>query len=117
MPQPPVTVLDPVIEAELKDFNDVRALALAMTAAQAIIINEAPGLVSDPVLGPGTPSLTALNLDWQFFFKGNFETTGHQKILMVQQALDTNRAKELVRRARLFVNVQDPVYFGINQVA
>lgn len=117
MPTPPVTALDTLIGDILGNFNDTRDLSQTLTRAQAIEINEAPGLISDPVLGPGTPSLTALNLDWQQFFKGNFETTGMTKILMIQQSMDRRRAEEVVRRGRLFVNVQDPTFFGLNQVS
>ena len=117
MATPPVTVLDSLIAEEQTLFNDVKTVALAMTPAQAAAINEAPGLIDDPVLGPGTPSLTALNLDWQFFFLGAFETTGMTEILTMQQAMDRQRAVGTVTRARLFGNVQDPVFFGLNQVS
>src|SRR3990172_3285854 len=112
MPTPPVTALDAVIGSCLTDFNATRTLALGLTVADAILITENPGLVSDPVLGPGAPSLAALNFDWMHFFRCNFETAGVSKILIVQQSLDRRRAEETVRRGRLFVNVQDPVFFG-----
>ncbi len=114
---PPATDLDALIDRALEDFNDVRAKANALTPAAAALISEAPGLVSDPVLGPGTPSLEALNLDWNHFFKGNFETTGHQKILTFQQALDFNRAKSHVERLRKFGATQDPAVFNLNQTS
>ena len=117
MPTPPVTVLDTIIGEEMQVFIDVKTTALALTPAQAAAITEAPGLIDDPVLGPGLPSLQALNLDWYQFFQGAFETTGMTKILTFQQALDHERAIGTVTRARLFGNVQDPVFFGINQVA
>lgn len=117
MTTPPATVLDDLISNALADFNLAKSTALSMTPEQAAAINEAPGLVSDPVLGPGLPSLEALNLDWMQFFMGNFEVTGHQKILMVQQALDRKRAEGYVARLREFVAVQDPVVFNINQVS
>ncbi len=116
MPTLPVTVLDTLIDNALTDFNLAKSTALSMTAAQAEAINEAPGLVSDPVLGPGTPSLNALNLDWMHFFAGNFEVTGHQKILTIQQALDRKRAEGHVSRLRTLVAVQDPAVFNLNQV-
>lgn len=117
MPTAPTTALDDLITAALTDFNSVRQAALDLTAAQAASITEAPGLVSDPVLGPGTPSLEALNLDWSHFFRGNFETTGMSKILVFQQAMDRGRAVSFVSRLRNFVAVQDPAVFNINQTA
>ena len=114
---PPSTVLDTLIAEIIQNFLDTKTTALALTPAQAILINEAPGLIDDPVLGPGTPSLQALNLNWQLFFQGNFETTGMQKILTMQQALDFNRAKNTVKNGRLFTNNQDAPYFGLNQVS
>lgn len=110
------TVLDTIINDCLTEFNTTRATAFAMTTAQAATVSEAPGLPSDPVLGP-VASLAALNLAWKFFFECNFEVTGHQKILMMQQSLDLNRAKGHVNRLRTRANVQDPVVFNLNQVS
>lgn len=111
------TVLDPRVTALMTEFNANRDTAFAMTAAQAAGVNEAPGLINDPVLGSGAPSLAALNLAWQYYFRANFEVTGHQKMLMMQQAMDLNRAKGFVTSLRTRVSVQDGPVFNLNPVA
>jgi hypothetical protein len=108
--------LDALITSILTDFNLVRTTAFALTPAQAALINEAPGLINDPVLGPGTPSLSALNIDWEQFFKAHFETTQMSLILTFQQSLDRRRAEGFVQRLRLFSGAQDPVVFNLNQI-
>ena len=106
-----------LISSVVQNFNDSLNSALSTTPADAAAVSEAPGLVSDPVLGPGAASLAALKLAWKLFFEGNFEVTGHQKILMVQQANDLNRAKGFVEALRLRVQVQDAPVFNLNPVA
>lgn len=113
----PSTVLDTTIANMLTDWNGLRATAFALTPAQAAIINEAPGLINDPVLGPGTPSLTALNLNWEFFFKSNFETSGMSKILTFQQSLDRQRAVNMVANLRQFNAAQEGPVFNLNAIA
>lgn len=114
---PPSTVLDSLISELLINWNDTRTVAFALTPAQAAIINEAPGLIDDPVLGPGAPSLNALNLNWQFFFQGNFETTGMTKILTFQQSLDRQRAVNMVANLRQFNAAQEGPVFNLNPIA
>jgi len=106
-----------VISEVMVNFNDTLSYALSATPADAAAVNEAPGLVNDPVLGPGLPSLNALKLDWKMFFEGNFEVTGMQKILMAQQAHDRKRAEGHVQRLRQYVAVQDEPVFNLNPVA
>jgi hypothetical protein len=114
---PPSTVLDTTIDAMLVDWNSLRTTAFAMTPAQAAVINEAPGLINDPVLGAGSASLAALNLNWEFFFKANFETTGATKILTIQQSLDRQRAVGFVQRLRTYNAAQEGPVFNLNQIA
>lgn len=113
----PSTVLDATIAAMLTDWNDLRTTSFALTPAQARLINEAPGLINDPVLGAGVASLTALNLNWEFFFKSNFETTGMSKILTFQQSLDRQRAVNFVANLRQFNAAQEGPVFNLNQTA
>lgn len=113
----PSTVLDTTIAAMLTDWNDLRTTAFALTAAQAALIIESPGLINDPVLGAGAASLAALNLNWQFFFKSNFETTGMSKILTFQQSLDRQRAVNMVAKLRQFNAAQEGPVFNLNPIA
>lgn len=113
----PNTVLDTTIAAMLGDWNGLRTTAFALTPAQAALINEAPGLINDPVLGAGTASLVALNLNWEFFFKSNFETSGMSKILTFQQSLDRQRAVNMVSKLRQFNAAQEGPVFNLNPIA
>jgi hypothetical protein len=117
MATPPVTALDSAIDRCLTDFNAVQNEARALTIDEAAAITEWQGLYSDPVLGPGNPSLSALNLDWNHFFRCHFETTQMGLILFFQQSLDRKRAEGHVFRLRTRVAVQDPAVFNLNQIA
>jgi len=110
-------IADLVLDA-LKTYQDVRTYSLGQTAANAITINEAPGLMFDPTLPLGSPyGITAASLAWKHFWSSLFEVTTQTLILMYQQSLDLNRAKAFVANLRTRVQYQDGPVFNQNQIA
>ena len=108
-------VIADLVANALTTYQNVRTYSLGQTAANAITINEAPGLMFDPVTGGY--AITAASLAWKHFWSSLFEVTTQTLILMYQQSLDLNRAKAFVANLRTRVQYQDGPVFNQNQIA
>jgi hypothetical protein len=108
-------VIADLIVDTLKTYQDVRTYSLGQTAANAVTINEAPGLMFDPSTGGST--ITSTSMQWKIFWESLFEVTTQTLILMYQQSLDLNRAKALVAKLRTRNQYQDGPVFNLNQIA
>lgn len=108
-------VIADLIANALTTYQNVRTYSLGQTAANAITINEAPGLMFDPVTGGY--AITAASLAWKHFWSSLFEVTTQTLILMYQQSLDLNRARAFVANLRTRVQYQDGPVFNQNQIA
>jgi hypothetical protein len=97
-------------------YQEVRTYSLGQTAANAVTITEAPGLMFDPAVTGGY-AITADSLAWKHFWSSLFEVTTQTLILMYQQSLDLNRAKAFVANLRTRVQYQDGPVFNQNQIA
>lgn len=96
-------------------YTNTRTYSLGQTPVFAAGVNEAPGLMFDPVTGGY--NITADSLRWKNFWSTLFEVTTQTLILMYHQSLDLNRAKAFVQKLRNYVQYQDAAVFNLNQIA